>query len=173
MWSQRYQWLPAEFLVDNKGNVKIESYINSLPFHSGLYPILAEIFEHIVPMFNRALTDLRAHRCRIRFSRPDGYSWWEEEDSPEELYEGIAEDDWDAREAIDEKWKEAREVVPLPIPEFNPAIFETGPEHIVELKGHRLQVIVKIGSIELTPEKPKFPGGSWHVEASPCKRRTW
>jgi hypothetical protein len=27
-----------------------------------------------------------------------------------------------------------------------------------------LQVIVKIASIELTPEKPHFPQGSWHVE---------
>lgn len=60
----------------------------------------------------------------------------------------------------------ARELVPLPIPEFDAELFETDPEHNIDLKGHRLQVIVKIGSIELTPEKPKFPAGSWHVEVS-------
>lgn len=27
-----------------------------------------------------------------------------------------------------------------------------------------LQIIVKMASIELTPEKPHFPHGSWHVE---------
>jgi hypothetical protein len=27
-----------------------------------------------------------------------------------------------------------------------------------------LQVIVKLASIELTPEKPEFPAGGWHVE---------
>ncbi|KAH8904798.1 hypothetical protein BR93DRAFT_916535 [Coniochaeta sp. PMI_546] len=27
-----------------------------------------------------------------------------------------------------------------------------------------LQVIVKLASIELTPENPKYPGGSWHLE---------
>lgn len=27
-----------------------------------------------------------------------------------------------------------------------------------------LQVIVKLASIELTPEKPSYPGGSWHLE---------
>lgn len=27
-----------------------------------------------------------------------------------------------------------------------------------------LQVIVKLASIELTPEKPAYAGGSWHVE---------
>lgn len=32
------------------------------------------------------------------------------------------------------------------------------------LRDKHLQVIVKMASIELTPEKPKFSGGSWHVE---------
>jgi hypothetical protein len=27
-----------------------------------------------------------------------------------------------------------------------------------------LQIIVKMASIELTPEKPEFPAGGWHVE---------
>lgn len=34
----------------------------------------------------------------------------------------------------------------------------------VPLAGKRLQVIVKIGSIHLTPENPQYAGGSWHVE---------
>lgn len=29
---------------------------------------------------------------------------------------------------------------------------------------HGLQVIVKLANIELTPEKPTYDGGSWHVE---------
>ncbi|MEU1321082.1 DUF4246 family protein [Streptomyces tibetensis] len=28
----------------------------------------------------------------------------------------------------------------------------------------RLQVIVKLATIHLTPDKPEYPGGSWHVE---------
>lgn len=32
------------------------------------------------------------------------------------------------------------------------------------LRGRRLQVIVKLASIELTPEEPKFEGGNWHLE---------
>jgi hypothetical protein len=34
----------------------------------------------------------------------------------------------------------------------------------VSLAGCELQVIVKLASIELTPEKPKYSGGTWHVE---------
>jgi hypothetical protein len=29
---------------------------------------------------------------------------------------------------------------------------------------HGLQVIVKLANIELTPEKPEYQGGVWHVE---------
>jgi hypothetical protein len=28
---------------------------------------------------------------------------------------------------------------------------------------HGLQMIVKMASVELTPDKPEFPGGGWHV----------
>jgi hypothetical protein len=34
----------------------------------------------------------------------------------------------------------------------------------VYLSGRRLQAIVKIGAIVLTPERPRYPGGVWHVE---------
>ncbi|KAI9330254.1 hypothetical protein DFJ73DRAFT_858958 [Zopfochytrium polystomum] len=33
-----------------------------------------------------------------------------------------------------------------------------------ELKDCRLQVIFKMTNIHLTPEKPDYPGGSWHIE---------
>ena len=34
----------------------------------------------------------------------------------------------------------------------------------ISLKGRTLQVIVKLANIVLTPEKPHYPGGTWHVE---------
>lgn len=35
------------------------------------------------------------------------------------------------------------------------------------LRGQRLQVIVKVGSINLDTSKPHYPGGSWHIEGMP------
>ncbi|KAG9022000.1 hypothetical protein FS837_006801 [Tulasnella sp. UAMH 9824] len=32
------------------------------------------------------------------------------------------------------------------------------------VQGEVIQVIVKLANIHLTPEKPEYPGGSWHVE---------
>ena len=33
-----------------------------------------------------------------------------------------------------------------------------------DFRDNGLQVIIKLASIELTPEKPAYAGGSWHVE---------
>ena len=38
-----------------------------------------------------------------------------------------------------------------------------------KFKDRGLQVIVKMATIELTPEKPDFPMGGWHV-SSPARR---
>jgi hypothetical protein len=161
VWSERYQWLPSEFLVDEQGKIKIASYINSLPANSGLYPIISQLFERAVPLFNRVLTDLRVHHGRVRFPRPEGYEWWNDDDiyPPYEV---------DYRSPEHDKWREERKlrINPLPIPEFDPDLFECEADQFVRLQGCRLQVIVKIGSIELTPEKPTFPGGNWHIEVS-------
>lgn len=37
----------------------------------------------------------------------------------------------------------------------------------MDLKTRTLQVIVKVGSIILTPENNTYPGGSWHIEGMP------
>ena len=34
----------------------------------------------------------------------------------------------------------------------------------ISLRGRDLQVIVKLASIVLSPSKPSYPGGTWHVE---------
>ena len=39
-----------------------------------------------------------------------------------------------------------------------------GLRKTVDLQGRRLQVIVKLANIMLTPEKPRYVGGTWHVE---------
>jgi hypothetical protein len=35
-----------------------------------------------------------------------------------------------------------------------------------EFRDRGLQVIVKLASVELTPEKPEYSGGNWHLEVS-------
>jgi hypothetical protein len=41
----------------------------------------------------------------------------------------------------------------------------------VSLPGSTIQVIVKLANIVLTPEKPEYPGGIWHVEGRQSSKR--
>ncbi|KAK4208321.1 hypothetical protein QBC37DRAFT_296987 [Rhypophila decipiens] len=62
------------------------------------------------------------------------------------------------------KWKEMRDpVLPEPL-DFSPVRYQTWENIRNKYKEKGLQVYVKMASIELTPEKPKFPQGGWHIE---------
>lgn len=62
-----------------------------------------------------------------------------------------------------EKWLRYRTPI-YPEPKTYTAVNYTPTHGIRErFNEHGLQVIVKMASIELTPEKPDFLGGSWHV----------
>jgi hypothetical protein len=72
----------------------------------------------------------------------------------------------------EEKWKLLRRPV---IPDVSFEEIEYAPKIGFRLFDRfaesGLQVIVKMASIELTPEKPDFPVGGWHVSlASPVNR---
>jgi len=59
-FSEKFQWLPSDFAVDENGQVEIKSYINNLNpvTHHDLYTVITNIFEKMVPMFNNTLNDL-------------------------------------------------------------------------------------------------------------------
>lgn len=57
----KYQWLPAEFFVNEDSTVSINSYINNLskekyPF---AYDVIAKIFQNFMPMFEKVTSNLR------------------------------------------------------------------------------------------------------------------
>lgn len=56
-----YQWLPAEFTVDDQGKVSINSYINNLDEskYPKIYELIAEIFGRYVPMFESICAGLK------------------------------------------------------------------------------------------------------------------
>lgn len=61
------------------------------------------------------------------------------------------------------KWKEIRDPILLDPKEFEPVVYKVEQNLREKFKDSGLQVIVKMASIELTPEKPDFPAGGWHV----------
>lgn len=63
------------------------------------------------------------------------------------------------------KWKLVRDAL-LPEPkDFDSEEVNYAPGNFIknQFEDRGLQVIVKMASIELTPEKPEFPAGGWHV----------
>ncbi|KAM0319687.1 hypothetical protein ACHAPQ_010226 [Fusarium lateritium] len=61
-------------------------------------------------------------------------------------------------------WEMARQPVQPQAPEFEALDYGVKPGNSLRERFENIQVIVKMASIELTPDKPEFPAGSWHVE---------
>ncbi|KAK3906166.1 hypothetical protein C8A05DRAFT_12054 [Staphylotrichum tortipilum] len=71
-----------------------------------------------------------------------------------------------------ERWKETRRAVLPPAKVFSSANYcaDEGSTLRALFHDRGLQVIVKLASIELTPDKPRFDGGNWHVEGQMNER---
>lgn len=159
--SSKYQWLPTDFEVSEDGAIEIKSgYINNLhpDQHRGFYPVLIRLLKQAVPMFERVLSDLQAPPPRrITVTNEHAYSWF-----PQFDYDNFSGSDEDTAY---EKFEESRPIT-LPAPE--------GPFQLPEprdwtsppfsLRGRTVQVITKVAEIHLSPDKPSYPGGTWHVE---------
>ncbi|WP_424215005.1 DUF4246 domain-containing protein [Streptomyces sp. BI20] len=166
-FSARFQWLPTDVDVSEDGGVSFRSYVNNVhpEAHRELAGVLPELFGRLLPLWENVLTDLRHPRPpRIE---PDPYGWYDSEpvypnkaDFPDYGAHQDALSAWE--EAMDLWWEERRPVLP-DAPEFTAPEVPDGDAR-VSLRGRRLQVVVKLATIHLTPEKPEYPGGSWHVE---------
>ncbi|PGH14080.1 hypothetical protein AJ80_06084 [Polytolypa hystricis UAMH7299] len=179
-WSNKYQWLPANLAFQEDGTVKFTSYINNL--HPKKYPEIYRTIERLVdtaiPAWDRCLTRRRGFesspggRQRSRFSQPE--SCEEEDDHLWEPFDAETRARHDAARArgdYDEmKWMHIREPL-LPEPDDVTKVDYLCKESLREtFKATGLQIIVKMATIELTPEKPEFPVGGWHVEGQMNER---
>uniref|UniRef100_A0A914DG99 Uncharacterized protein n=1 Tax=Acrobeloides nanus TaxID=290746 RepID=A0A914DG99_9BILA len=161
--SKKFQWLPSEFVIDSvTGAVQIDSYINNLhpEEHESLYATLEKIFSKFVPMFEILLTRL-INPIELRLKIPS--DWLVDSNFRPEFRDEY----WFDEDEKDDEEEENEEQTPIIIDlDLKPGAFKPPnlPKHVFSLKGKRLQVIVKLANIHLTPEKPSYPGGVWHVE---------
>ncbi|MFJ3088833.1 DUF4246 domain-containing protein [Streptomyces sp. NPDC086838] len=166
-FSDTFQWLPSDVEVGADGEVAFHSYVNNVhpEDHRELTGVLPDLFARMLPLLENVLTDLRNPRpLRITV---DPYGWYDDEpDYPEEEEfndkEAYEEAVQAHEEALDDWYENRRPAIP-DAPEYAPLALPDGFAP-VDLRGRRLQVIVKLATIHLTPEKPEYAGGSWHVE---------
>ncbi|KAL3425436.1 hypothetical protein PVAG01_02227 [Phlyctema vagabunda] len=186
-FSTRFQWLPCDVEFKNEGNdVEITSYINNLhpQKHQKLYKIIENIVSRSIPLWNFTLS--RASIAPDDDYQRINYGTEVKCHYPEELRPAIAKDE--GEDEYEERvfdWEQDNVIVEQPEPEpflLTPDVHNClqGEGHFYSKAGvksleslidlrrdyqHRgLQVIVKLATIELTPEKPAYEGGSWHVE---------
>ncbi|GLB35536.1 putative protein of unknown function (DUF4246) [Lyophyllum shimeji] len=172
-YSRKFQWLPCDVALSPQDRrAKITSYINSLhpEVHKDLYKVIEEIITRTIPLWNATLTPLKDGSFpyhRIKYTEcvydPDPESW----DDSEKPQQEDDEDEDDYFERLTE-WYEETRVVVKPEPESfapPPDLDDAAKVDIWRDYADRgLQVIVKLATIHLTPDKPTYEGGSWHVE---------
>ncbi|KAF9774553.1 hypothetical protein IL306_007417 [Fusarium sp. DS 682] len=185
-WSDTYQWLPSNVKLMEDGSVKLTSYINNLhPKHRDIYETVEKLIERALPAWDHRVSFVRnyhiiaAGRTKPRFPRPENpddeneANWtpsiddFTPHDAAEVEYEEIIRDEdgdliYDTRKK--RAWEEIREPVQPKAPEFETWEYGVKPGESLYEHFKDLQVIVKMASIELTPDKPTFPAGGWHVE---------
>ncbi|EDN02208.1 predicted protein [Histoplasma mississippiense (nom. inval.)] len=158
--------IPSE--EELKALCKITSYINNLhpKRHQELYRVIEQVISCAVPLWNNTLRYTKAENyVRIPYDscemdvdhdfvtavpKPERKSY----DNEYDYYDRLSE------------WEEQAQKPTLPEPdaEFSPP----NEDILVNLQrdygSTGLQVIVKLANIHLTPEQPKYHGGTWHVE---------
>ncbi|EPT01446.1 hypothetical protein FOMPIDRAFT_40499 [Fomitopsis schrenkii] len=163
--SDRFQWLPSDFHVGDDGSVSLASpYINNIhpEDHAALQKVIPKVVERAVPLFEWVLSDLARDRQVPTRMNLEGEKFpacvWSQGDGrdPEDPFV-------DFHKVVRFKWYERQ---PKKWPDSKPA-YDGGLDDVektISLRGRTLQLIVKLANIILTPEKPEYPGGKWHVE---------
>jgi hypothetical protein len=188
-FSRRFQWLPSDMSISPDGKPQIESYINNLhPVqHAALYPVLNKLIERALPAWDVLyrwpqefeMQRLKTEKCGaicptptlceanyecIPANRPIG------EGEPPRGDEEHWEDDYEESERgkLDKIWFEETHKVDLPDMDQTRLPVLISPKDVRSSgffdSASRVQVIVKLANIHLTPDCPSYDGGSWHIE---------
>lgn len=189
-WGQ-YQWLPTEVEFTTDGWPRITSYINNLhpQTHISLYNVLEHFVNKSIPLWNECLSRFQ-NRPRIEVSRtsnddyklPEGVRWPRRNTglnlsaADQKKDDDLNDIDWSFKHRLEDDylaWWEDHRVLVYPEPrEFTPledTLQVEGARRLdlkTDYKDSGLQVIFKLANIHLTPEKPVYNGGSWHVEGA-------
>ncbi|KAJ5542411.1 hypothetical protein N7535_004831 [Penicillium sp. DV-2018c] len=186
-YSLNYQLLPSDWKLGEDGKWHIASYINNLhPVkYRSIYKLIEECFNCVIPQWNATLTplkDMLHSRARIEYRKAEYYPVPKEvaAQAPQ-INPREAQTEFDERM---EEWRmknmraiqpDAGKFIPWAVPHWMmdklPADLPSAVriENSVDLnrdyKDSGLQVITRILSIELDPEKPTF-ATDFHAEGT-------
>ncbi|KAE8385357.1 hypothetical protein BDV23DRAFT_190874 [Aspergillus alliaceus] len=146
---------------------RIVSYINNLhpERHRDLYKVLEKVIAKTIPLWDKTLDEVEdSPDYRIPYKEVEYLPC----SVPEPGYEDNGEDNDDEFHERYEEWLSSRPIgKPEPIGDFKSKGEVKYPDPVrlrQQFRAQGLQVIVKLANIELTPDKPLYDGGSWHIE---------
>lgn len=166
--SKNYQWLPSQFKYDKLSKLfVIDSYINNLhPVKFKLlYTTIAEVFNLAIPGLNLVLSRYASEEnYRIEIPRYSDVYTKEYHEKLEKLEEELEEEEDYDYDRVEEFMETRLDY----INDYSPKYVSDPETKRIDLREDfdNLKVIVKLANIELTPENPVYPGGSWHVEGT-------
>ncbi|KAK2753241.1 hypothetical protein FQN54_007932 [Arachnomyces sp. PD_36] len=173
-----FQWLPSDVHFAEDGSAVITSYINNLhPDTNGnLYGVLERFVTASVPLWNECLSWFgvflrfgEIYGSRDDFKLPEGITYPGASNGvADDANDGYDSDDLDYRDWFDDH-KVLIQVEPEPSKPRQARLSESkhGPVDLRDrFRDSGLQVIFKLANIHLTPEKPEYEGGSWHIEGA-------
>lgn len=187
--SINFQWLPCNVALSQDGTPKITSYINNLHpvTHKDLYPVIERFIAKSLPAwdlvyrwpkefrFQRLKAMNAEYTCKVPDICDNDYECRQSSrplNAGEPPREEDEEDDFEypgsERGQLDALWFRATHPMDLPDDEDD---FHMCSAYKDQVKSEgffggtsRIQVIVKLANIHLTPENPTYEGGSWHLE---------
>lgn len=161
--SQKFQWLPSEFSIVEDGTVALVSpHINNVhpQKHAALESVIPKLLERAVPLWEHVLSDT----CRplLPFRTGSGVTGH----LPSCLFADAIRPDLDSDEddADRDAWLSKEDLTLPEARERYTGDLDVMKTPTVSLKGTTIQCIIKLANIVLTPEKPEYSGGKWHVE---------
>ncbi|KAF1845864.1 uncharacterized protein K460DRAFT_406097 [Cucurbitaria berberidis CBS 394.84] len=167
LWSSRFQWLPCDVSFPDGEKAKIDSYINNLhpADHKDLYAVIEDIITIAIPFWNiiwesypgGSFESKQRIECdSVEYKLPEGTK----EELPDD-FDGYEEDFYETLE----KLRIYDKPEPLEFDSLDVTAEDVENKFKFLSQGEKkIQVIVKLANIHLTPEKPSYEGGSWHVE---------
>ena len=171
LWSDRFQWLPCNVSFPDGESARIDSYINNLhpKDHAKLYQVIEKIITKAVAFWNvvyqstgRGMleTSLRINCDRVSYTIPDGVDEYPPDDfdgDEDAFYENVQK-----QKIYDLPEPEDFEAIDIAVDDVEKKFTFLDLDNEKDVK--KLQVIVKLANIHLTPEKPEYKGGAWHIE---------
>ncbi|KAL8917003.1 MAG: hypothetical protein Q9208_008221 [Pyrenodesmia sp. 3 TL-2023] len=156
-WSRRYQWLPFDVRFEDggRGRSHIDGYINDVypNRHPALYGQVETLIDHLIPLFNRALIDLKAPgyiNQRIHLVCFGRDPFIEREPGPLQPPEQRAYSKYLKNDGQFQDWI---------FVDLKREFWNTG-----------VQMVLQIREINLTPSNPKYKGEEWHVQGQTNER---